>query len=191
MERLEKKATGGPESLAAGLAIGERVPEFHGLLGVDGQRYSLSDFDDRGVLGVVFTGNGCPAAKASEDRLISLQRDYGPKGVQLVAINSNNPYLSPPDTYAEMVKRAASKGFNFLYLKDEEGKVTHAFGAVCTPHVFVLDRDRRLRYKGRIDDSRDPARVTVRDMQNALDDLLAGRIVRVSKTTPFGCAIVR
>ena len=122
---------------------------------------------------------------------MSLQRAYGPQGVQFFGINSNNPYLSPPDTYAEMVGRASSKGFNFPYAKDEDGRVARAFGAASTPHVFVLDRARRLQYQGRIDDSRDPARVTVRDLQNALDDLLAGRPVRVPETTPFGCAIVR
>lgn len=191
MEGLESGAAEGPEQKEPALEIGDPAPNFHGLPGVDGQSRSLSDFEDKAVVVLVFTGNGCPAAKASEDRLISLQRAYGSEGVQLVAINSNNPYLSPPDTLAEMVKHAAAKGWNFPYLKDEEGRAARAFGAVSTPHVFVLDRERRLRYQGRIDDSRDPSRVTVRDLQNALDDLLAGRPVRVPQTIPFGCSIVR
>jgi peroxiredoxin len=191
VEGLEQGAAGAPEQTQAGLEVGDSAPNFQGLRGVDGRLRSLSDFEDKAVLVLVFTGNGCPAAKASEDRLISLQRAYGPQSVQLVAINSNNPYLSPPDTFAEMVKHAAAKGWNFPYLKDEDGRAARAFGAVSTPHVFVLDRHRRLRYQGRIDDSRDPSRVTVRDLQNALDDLLAGRPVRVPQTIPFGCSIVR
>ena len=191
MERLEQGTTEGPEHKEAGLEIGDPAPNFQGLSGVDGRLRSLSDFKDKSVVVLVFTGNGCPAAKASEDRLISLQRAYGAEGVQLVAINSNNPYLSPPDTHAEMVKHAAAKGWNFPYLKDEDGRAARAFGAISTPHVFVLDRQRRVRYRGRIDDSRDPSRVMVRDLQNALDDLLAERPVRVPQTIPFGCSIVR
>jgi peroxiredoxin len=191
VEGLEQGSIGGPGQKAAGLEIGDPAPNFHGLRGVDGRSHSLSDFGDKAVVVLVFTGNGCPAAKASEDRLITLQSAYGTKSVQLVAINSNNPYLSPPDTFAEMVTHAAAKNWNFPYLKDEDGRAARAFGAVSTPHVFVLDRERRLRYQGRIDDSRDPSRVTVRDLQNALDDLLAERPVRVPQTIPFGCSIVR
>jgi peroxiredoxin len=122
--------------------------------------------------------------------MIKIQRDYLRKNVQLLALNSNNSYLSPADTYAEMVLRVREKGFNFPYVKDEDRTVARAYGAVCTPHVFLLDEERRLRYKGRIDDSRNPERVTVSDLRNAIDDLLADRSVRVSETTPFGCSIV-
>jgi peroxiredoxin len=108
----------------------------------------------------------------------------------LLALNSNNSYLSPGDTYAEMVLRVKEKGFNFPYVKDEDRTVARAYGAVCTPHVFLLDEDRRLRYKGRLDDSRNPERVTVSDLRNAIEDLIASRLVRVSETTPFGCSIV-
>ena len=180
-----------PWPTIAPLELGQRAPDFRDLLGADGRRLSLSSFDDTPLLVIVFSCNGCPTVKASEDRMIALQEANGPKGVQLVAINSNNSYLSPADTYPEMVKRAREKGFNFPYLKDDDGTVGRAYGAISTPHVFLFDRDRRLRYKGRIDDSRDPARVTVRDLANAIDDVLAGRPVRVAETTPFGCAIVR
>lgn len=173
------------------LELGQRAPEFRDLLGVDGRRFALSSFDEAPLLVVVFSCNGCPTVKASEDRMIALQEAYAPLGVQIVAINSNNSYLSPADTYPEMVKRAQEKGFNFPYLKDDDGSVGRIYGAISTPHAFLFDRNRRLRYDGRIDDSRDPARVTVRDLQNAIDDLLAGRPPRVSETKPFGCAIVR
>ncbi len=175
----------------ATLELGQHAPEFRDLLGVDGRRLALSAFEDAPLLVILFSCNGCPTVKASEDRMIALQEAYRSRGVQLVAINSNNSYLSPADTYAEMVKRAREKEFNFPYLKDDDGSVGRAYGAISTPHAFLFDRERRLRYKGRIDDSRDPARVTVRDLKNAVDDVLAGRPVRVPETVPFGCAIVR
>ncbi len=173
------------------LRIGERAPGFRRLRGVDGEDYSLTSFDPYRILIVVFTCNGCPTVKANEDRLVAMQERYGRAGVQLVAINSNNPYLSPPDTFDEMVRRAREKAFNFPYLKDADGAVAVAYGAISTPHVFVLDAARRLVYKGRVDDARDPARATSSDLENALRDLFAGTTVRVPETQPFGCAIVR
>lgn len=143
------------------------------------------------MLVLIFTSNGCPTAKANEGRLIGLQDAYASRGVRLVAINSNNSSLSPADTFAEMVARAQEKPFNFPYLKDVDGRIAQAFGAISTPHAFVLDRERRLRYKGRIDDSRDPARATRRDLEQALAEVLAHRTVHVPETQPFGCAIVR
>ena len=128
--------------------------------------------------------------KACQDRMIKIQKDYGAKSVQLLALNSNNAYLSPADTYAEMVLRVQEKGFNFPYVKDEDRTVAKAYGAMCTPHAFLLDEERRLRYMGRIDDSRNPERVTASDLRNAIDDLLGKRSVKVSETTPFGCSIV-
>ena|SRR2546428_7583796 len=173
------------------LSLGQRAPDFRDLPGVDGRRLALSSFDDTPLLAIIFSCNGCPTVKASEERMIALQAAYLPRGLQLVAINSNNSYLSPADTYPEMVKRARKKGFNFPYLKDDDGSVGRAYGAISTPHAFLFDRARRLQYRGRIDDSRDPARVTVRDLQNAIEDLLAHQAVRVAETKPFGCAIVR
>lgn len=173
------------------LAIGERAVDFHDLLGVDGARYSLATFARHPILVVVFICTGCPTVKANEERLIALQERYAKAGAQFVAINANNPYLSPPDTYKEMMRRARDKGFNFPYLKDEDGSVAERFGAISTPHVFVLDAKRRLVYKGRIDDARDPARATSSDLENALRDLSAGEPVAVAQTQPFGCAIVR
>jgi len=123
--------------------------------------------------------------------MIAIQKTFAHQGVQLVAINSNNASLSPADTFPEMVQRAQEKRFNFPYLKDEDGSVADAFGAISTPHIFVLDSRRMLRYKGRIDDSRDPAKATYSDLEHALEDVLSQRAVRVPETKPFGCAIVR
>ena len=88
-----------------------------------------------------------------------------------------------------MVKRAKEKGFNFPYVRDASQEAAEAYGAVCTPHVFAFDKERKLRYRGRIDDSRDPSGVKSPDLRNALDDMLAGRAVKVADTRPFGCSI--
>ncbi len=168
--------------------LGARAPDFD-LPGVDGRRYSLSSFKDKPVLVVMFWCNHCPYVKAYEDRAVAIQRDYAAKGVQLVAINSNDDKAYPEDSFLEMVKRSKEKGFNFPYLRDDDQKVVEAYGGVCTPHVFAFDRGRVLRYRGRIDDSKDPAQVATHDLRNALDDLLRGTKVRVPDTRPFGCSI--
>ncbi|PWU17416.1 MAG: hypothetical protein C5B48_15990 [Candidatus Rokuibacteriota bacterium] len=170
--------------------LGERAPDFGPLLAVDGSRYSLASFASADVLAIVFSCNGCPTVRAAEDGLVAHQAAYASRGAQLLAINANNPFLSPRDTYAEMVKRAGEKSFNFPYLKDEDGSAARRYGANRTPHVFVLDHGRKLRYRGRIADSRDPDKVTRHDLERAVDDLLASRAVEVPETEPFGCAIV-
>lgn len=172
------------------LGLGQRAPDFRQLTGADGETYSLSSFDGREVLAVIFTGNGCPTAKTCEGVLIDLQSRLGPRGAQLVMVNANNPYLSPPDTLAEMRRRAQERSYPFPYLKDGDGSVARAYGATRTPQVFVFDRDRMLRYRGRIVDAREPSRVTRHDLEEAVSDLLAGEEVRVPETQPFGCAIV-
>ena len=179
-----------PQIRTETFTIGTGAPDFGNLLGVDGERYSLSSFQNKRLLVLLFISNGCPTVKACQDRMIKTQKDYEAKSVQLLALNSNNSYLSPADTYAEMVLRVREKRFNFPYVKDEDTSVAKAYGALCTPHSFLLDEERRLRYKGRIDDSRNPERVTISDLRNAIDDLLANKPVRVSETTPFGCSIV-
>ena len=177
-------ATGTPT-----LEIASHAPDFK-LLGTDGKQYSFLTFDDKKLLVLIFSSNGCPTVKACEDRMMNIQRDYEAKRVQLLAINSNNEHLSPVDAYDEMVKRSNDKKFNFPYVKDLDRSVARSYGAICTPHVFVLDEDRMLRYRGRIDDSRDASRVTSTDLRNALDDLLVHGNLRVSETKPFGCSIV-
>ncbi len=170
------------------LELGYQAPNFD-LLGVDGNKYSLASFSKSSILVVVFTCNHCPYSKAYEDRMVAIQRDYAGKGIQLVAINSNDDRSYPDDSYPEMVKRAKEKGFNFPYLRDEDQVVVGEYGGVCTPHVFAFDDERSLRYRGRIDDSRDPTRVTTHDLRNALDDLVALKEVRLPDTKPFGCSI--
>jgi peroxiredoxin len=170
------------------LELGAQAPDFD-LPGVDGKRYSLSSFRDKPVLVVIFSCNHCPYVVAYEDRMVAIQRDYAAKGVQFVAINSNDDKAYPEDGFPAMVERARDKGFNFPYLRDEPQKIVEAYGGVCTPHVFAFDSGRALRYRGRIDDSKDPSKVTTSDLRNALDDMVKGSKVRVPDTKPFGCSI--
>jgi hypothetical protein len=115
---------------------------------------------------------------------------YGPRGVHLVAVNANNPSLSPPDTLLRMVQAARERRWGFPYIKDEAGALARACGATTTPHVFVFDRKRRLRYRGRLTDSRQPSTATSNDLANALEDLVAGRVVRLADAPALGCSIV-
>jgi Redoxin len=171
------------------LPIGAPGPAFEGLLGANGQRHGFSTLADREALVLIFSSNRCPTAKAYGERMNALQHEYGPRGVQLVAINSNDPHLYPDESYARMVERAEGHAYSFPYVIDAGQHVAKAYGATCTFHVFVLDRMRRLRYQGRFDNSRLEERVTDRDLANALDDVLAGREVRVANTRPFGCSL--
>src|SRR5215467_1693377 len=170
------------------LSLGEEAPNFD-LPGVDGSAHSLESYSDSKVVVVVFTCNHCPYSRAYEDRLVSIQRDYAEIGVQFIAINSNDDTSYPEDSFENMVTRAKEKGFNFPYLRDRTQEVVSAYGAVCTPHVFAFDSGRILRYRGRIDDSRDPSKVTTSDLRNALDDMVSGTTVRKPDTRPFGCSI--
>ena len=171
------------------LAMGALGPTFEGLMGTDARRHGFSTVANRDVLVLLFSSNRCPTAKAYAERMNALQRDYDERGVQLLAINSNDPHLYPDERYPRMVDRAAEDGYTFPYLVDEGQRVAKAYGATCTFHVFVLDRARRLRYQGRFDDSRIPERVTRHDLRNALEDVLAGRDVGVPVTRPFGCSL--
>jgi peroxiredoxin len=172
------------------MQIGEEGPGFNDLPGVDGKSHSLSDFDDKKIVVVIVTCNHCPVAAAYEDRMIDIQREYGDRGVILVAVNPNEEIDHPTDSFDNMVLRAKEKGFSFPYLRDETQEVARAYGAERTPEVFVLDSDRALRYHGRIDDNtNDPASVQSPDLTNALDALLSGQEVPVADTEPVGCTV--
>ena len=169
--------------------IGAQAPAFEGLLGTDGKRYGFSTFADRDVLVLIFSSNRCPTAKAYADRMNVLQRDFGARGVQVIAINSNSPQLYPDESLLRMGERATEDRYAFPYVFDEGQLVAKAYGPTCTFHAFVLDLDRRLRYQGRFDDARLPERVTSNDLRNAIEDVLDGRDVRLTTTRPFGCAL--
>lgn len=169
--------------------IGAPAPNFENLPNVDGKRYSLSSFNDKSIVVLVFMANRCPTARVYTDRLKAIQADYGSHGVQLVGINSDNQYFFPLESLGIMAEVFDERQLNFPYLKDEDQNVARAYGALVTLHAFVLDKDRHLRYRGRIDDSRDPQKVETTDLRNALEDLLNNRSVRVPETRPFACSI--
>lgn len=180
------------------LKIGQKAP-FFSLPGVDGRKHRLTDFARADILVVIFTCNHCPTAQAYEERIKKLAADYKSKGVAVVAISPNDPkavrldelgYSDISDSLAEMKIRAKDKKFNFPYLYDGDNqKVSRAYGPVSTPHVFIFDRQRELRYAGRIDDSEKLERVKSHDTRNAIEALLAGRDVPVERTRTFGCSI--
>ena len=174
----------------AALALGDRAPDVASLVDAEGAICSLDTYADARVLVVVFVANGCPTVRLYESRLVELHRRFHERGVQIVMVNSNNGHLSPPDTHERVVERAARSALPFPYFKDCDGSLARACGAICTPHAFAFDGERRLRYRGRIDDSRTGGRVTSHDLEDAIGDLLATRGVRVAETAPFGCAIV-
>ena len=171
------------------LPIGSMTPPFEDLLGTDGEHYGLSSLADREAIVVIFSSNRCPTAKAYAGRMNGLQAEYGPRGVQILAVNSNDPHLYPDEDFARMGARAREDGYTFPYVVDPDQSVARAFGATCTFHVFVLDRERRVRYEGRFDSARLAENVTSHDLRDALDDLLAGSDVRVPVTRPFGCSL--
>lgn len=170
-------------------ALGSVCPPFS-LPGVDGRRYAREDFASSPVLLVMFICNHCPYVKAVEDRLIRLGREYGPRGVQLVAICSNDAAGYPEDAFGALAARWREKAYGFPYLHDERQDVARAFGAVCTPDIFVYDRERRLAYRGRIDDSwKDESQVTRRELAEALDAILDGRAPLSPQRPSMGCSI--
>ncbi len=179
------------------LAIGSAAPEFS-LPGIDGSTHKLSEYKDSKLLAIVFTCNHCPTAQLYETRIKKLVDDYQSKGVAFVAIQPNDPqairlselgYTDVSDTLEDMKIRAAYRHFNFPYLYDGETQsVSRAFGAKATPHVFIFDQQRKLRYEGRVDDSQRASLVKSQDARNALDLLLAGKSVLVAHTPAFGCS---
>jgi thiol-disulfide isomerase/thioredoxin len=180
------------------LEPGSKAPDFN-LLGVDGKKYSLKDFEKAKVFIVVFSCNHCPTAQAYEDRIISIANDYKPKGAALVMISPNSTkalnyselgYTDMGDSYEEMKLRAADKRFPFPYLYDgDDQKTALAYGPAATPHCFVFDRNRTLRYVGRVDGSEKPGTGKGEDLRNAIDAVLAGQPVQNPVTKVFGCSI--
>ena len=175
--------------MAFTLQIDDPAPDFD-LPGVDGRNYSPADFADAKILIVLFSCNHCPYVIGSEDRMIQLHADYGSKGVAMIAINSNETENHPSDSFDHMVERARDKGFGFPYVRDESQDVALAYGALRTPHYFVFDERRTLRYTGRMDDDpRQPGKETTRELRDALDALLEAKAPPVAVTNPIGCNV--
>jgi thiol-disulfide isomerase/thioredoxin len=180
------------------LKPGAKAPGFS-LQGVDGRIWSLNDFSNASVLVVIFSCNHCPTAQAYEDRIIAVSKDYRPKGVEVVMISPNSVkalnysemgYTDLGDSFEDMKQRASDKKFPFPYLYDgDEQKTALAYGPVATPHCFVFDKERILRYAGRVDGSEKPGTGRGEDLRSAIDAVLAGNTVKTPVTKVFGCSI--
>jgi thiol-disulfide isomerase/thioredoxin len=180
------------------LTIGTQAPDFD-LPGIDGKRHTLAEYKNSSVLAILFTCNHCPHAQLYEDLIIQMAADYKAKGVQFVAIQPNAcsaipwdglNYTDVDDSLPSMVIRAKLRGFNFPYLYDgDTQQIVHHYGPKNTPHIFIFDKERKLRYEGRIDDSIRADRVKFTDARNAIDQLLANQPVEFPQRPVFGCSI--
>jgi peroxiredoxin len=180
------------------LAIGSKAPDFK-LKGTDNKVYTLKSFSKVNILVIIFSAPHCPTAQAYEERIKSIQNDYQSKGVKVVMINPNNPqavcleemgYSEMGDSFSDMKQRAKDQSFNFPFLDDgDDQKTAIAYGPVVTPHVFVFDSQRILRFCGRIDDREKIGTATQFDTRSAIDALVSGKEVPVKETKVFGCSI--
>ncbi|HMN23738.1 MAG TPA: thioredoxin family protein [Ignavibacteriaceae bacterium] len=171
------------------LKIDSAIPDFS-LIGVDDKTYSLNSFSDKNILIVIFSCNHCPYVQAYEDRIILVQKEFANDGVQIIAINSNDDVKYPDDSFDEMKKRAKVKNFNFPYLRDETQEIAKAFGATHTPQIFLFDKQRKLKYEGKIDDNwQQPEKVKSAYLKDAITEVLNEKEVSVPETFSIGCTI--
>ncbi len=171
------------------LQIGDKAPDFI-LPATDGNTYTLSDFNDAKVLVVFFTCNHCPYVLGSDEITRATAEKFAPQGVRFVAINSNSKHTYPEDDFEHMIDRMEQHQFPWLYLYDESQEVALAYGALRTPHFYVFDRDRILVYTGRgVDNPRQPEKITVNDLDRALEEHLAGKPINAPVTNPIGCNV--
>lgn len=179
-------------AFAQGYKVGDKATDFN-LKNVDGKMVSLSKMKDAKGFVIIFSCNHCPYVVAYEDRMIELDRKYRPLGYPVVAINSNDVVAYPADSYENMVKRSAEKGFTFPYVLDETQGVAKEYGATRTPHVYLLQKDKKdlvVKYIGAIDDnSQDASAVKEKYLANAIDALLSGKPVANPETKAIGCSI--
>lgn len=174
---------------AGGYQIGDTAEDFN-LPSVKGKNVSMASIKNAKGYVVIFTCNHCPYAKAYEQRIIELHKKYAPLGFSVLAISPNDPKIQPDDSFDKMKKLAKKKKYPFAYLFDETQEVAKAFGATRTPHVYVLDQNRVVRYIGALDDnSEDAAKVKEPYASQAIEALLAGKEVPVKETKAIGCSI--
>lgn len=172
-----------------GVKVGDKASDFN-LKSVDGKMYSLSSFKKTKGYLVIFTCNHCPFSQAYEDRIIAIHKKYALKGIPVIAINPNDPEREEEDSYENMVKRAKLHNYPFVYLANPTQEIAKAYGAMRTPHVFLLDAQRTVKYIGAIDDNfEEPTQVKIKYLENALDAFLAGKPIEPSQTKAIGCGI--
>jgi len=172
------------------LELGTRAPDIS-LPDTDGRIVSLADYHDAPALLVMFICNHCPYVQHVRHELARVGKDYLGRGVAIVAINSNDVRAYPDDRPERMKEEKELVGYPFPYLFDESQEVAKAYGAACTPDFYVFDRERRLQYRGQLDDSRPGNRIPVtgKDLRAALDAVLAGRPVSAEQQPSIGCNI--
>lgn len=171
------------------LPLGASAPAFS-LPGTDGKTHSLEDVSDADTLVVFFTCNHCPYVINSDEVTRATAEKFTPRGVKFVGINSNSVNTYAEDSFDHMVERMKEHKFPWTYLRDESQDVARAYGALRTPHFFVFDQVRKLVYTGRgVDSPRQAENITVNDLENALEDHLAGKPIRVPVTNPIGCNV--
>ncbi len=171
------------------LTLGESAPDFH-LLGTDGKMHALKDFSQAPVLVIFFTCNHCPYVINSDESTRKTAERFKSKGVLFVGINANSAHTKPEDSYEHMIERMQQYKFPWHYLHDATQEVAKAYGALRTPHFFVFDQARKLIYTGRgVDSPRDSSKVTVHDLDNALEEHLAGKTITTPLTNPIGCNV--
>ncbi len=160
------------------------------LEGTDGKTYSLSSFVDRKVLVIIFMCNHCPYVKAVLKRIIDLQNEFIARGVQFIGINPNDAIRYPDDSLENMKIIAKENNFSFPYLVDPSQEIAKLYDAVCTPDLYVYGKDRKLAYRGRIDDNWEhPEKVTQQDLKLALENILTGQLVAKEQIPSMGCSI--
>jgi peroxiredoxin len=175
--------------MAFTVELNQSPPDFN-LPGVDGKTYSPASFKDAKLLIVLFTCNHCPYVIGSEERMIKFYDDYKSKGVAMIGINSNETVGHPTDSFEHMKTHAAEKKITWPYVRDDDQSVALAYGALRTPHYYVFDQNRKLRYTGRMDDNpRNPGQEKTHELRDAVDELLAGKEVKVPLTNPIGCNV--
>ena len=170
------------------IQLGEKAPDFE-LPATDGKTYKLSDFDEE-TLVVFFTCNHCPYVVGSDEVTRKTVEKYAGKGVKFVGINSNSVATNATDSFDHMVKRMEEQKFPWIYLRDESQEIAVAYGAMRTPHFYVFNADRKLVYTGRaVDNPRETDKMTVNDLENALDEHVSGKPITTPLTNPIGCNV--
>lgn len=171
------------------LSLGSKAPDFK-LPATNGKTYSLKDFENADVLVIFFTCNHCPYVIGSDEVTRKTVEKYLPKGVAFVGINANSVKTVPKDSFEHMQERMKEHHFPWIYLRDDTQQSAKAYGALRTPHFYIFDKARKLVYTGRgVDSPKDTSKMTVNDLENALEDILAGRPVKKPLTNPLGCNV--
>lgn len=171
------------------LKIGTKAYDFK-LKGIDEKLYSLEDFNDKKVLCIIFMCNHCPYVVAVQQRINQIAKDYADKSFALVGINPNDPITYPEDSFENMRIRAQEQGYVFPYLWDETQETARKYDAVCTPDFYLYDKNRVLRYRGRLDDNwKDETSVTRKELRIAIDKLLEYKDIDFEMVPSMGCSI--